>query len=204
MPHYQKVVRFLFFVFVRDERKIYMNKNVKKLTVSAIFIALSTVLSLIPIVQMPLGGKLTLLSMLPVCLIGVMYGIKYAIIPCLAYGLIQTFLGGIFGWGLSLGQLIACMLLDYIVAYGCMAFSGLLRKKGVVGICVSISIAMVGRFVCHFVSGVVLWSTLDVFNNPYIYSLCYNGAYMLPEMILTIIGAVLLFKTKTLDKIKNM
>ena len=84
-----------------------MNKNVKKLTVSAIFIALSTVLSMIPLVQMPLGGKLTPLSMLPVCLIGIMYGTGYAILPCLAYGLIQTFLGGVFGWGLSLGQLIA-------------------------------------------------------------------------------------------------
>ena len=181
-----------------------MKQKTKKLTVSAIFIALSTVLSMIPLVQMPLGGKLTPLSMLPVCLIGVMYGAKYAILPCLAYGLIQTFLGGIFGWGLSLGQLVACMLLDYIVAYGCMAFSGIWRKKGVLGIVFSIAIAMTGRFLCHFASGVILWSTLDVFNNPYIYSFVYNGAYMLPEMILTVIGAVLLEKTNALEKIKNV
>lgn len=181
-----------------------MNKNMKKLTVSAIFIALSTVLSMIPLVQMPLGGKLTPLSMLPVCLIGIMYGTGYAIIPCLAYGLIQTFLGGVFGWGLSLGQLIACMLLDYVLAYGCMAFSGLSRKKGAIGICTSIAIAMLGRFICHFISGCVLFQSFDVFNNPYIYSFCYNGAYMLPEMILTIIGAVLLFKTKILEKTQNI
>ena len=181
-----------------------MKNQVKKLTVSAIFIALSTVLSMIPIVQMPLGGKRTPLSMLPVCLIGVMYGTKYAVIPCLAYGLIQTFLGGVFGWGLSLGQLIACMLLDYIVAYGCMALSGISRNKGVVGISLSIAAAMLGRFLCHFASGCILFQSFDVFNNPYIYSFLYNGAYMLPEMILTIIGAVLLFKTKALDKIKNM
>ena len=181
-----------------------MKQTTKKLTVSAVFIALSTVLSMIPLVQMPLGGKLTPLSMLPVCLIGVMYGAKYAILPCLAYGVIQTLLGGVFGWGLSLGQLVACMLLDYIVAYGCMAFAGLWRKNDIKGICFSIAVAMLGRFLCHFVSGVILWGTLDVFNNPYLYSLCYNGAYMLPEMVLTIIGAVLLTKTKALDKIKNM
>ncbi len=181
-----------------------MKQTTKKLTVSAIFIALSTVLSMIPIVQMPLGGKLTPLSMLPVCLIGIMYGTRYAILPCLAYGLIQTFLGGVFGWGLSLGQLIVCMLLDYIVAYGCMSLSGLFRKKGIIGICLSIAIAMFGRFLCHFASGVILWRTLDVFNNPYIYSLCYNGAYMLPELILTVIGAALLIKTKALEKIINM
>ncbi len=181
-----------------------MKQNVKKLTVSAIFIALSTVLSMIPLVQMPLGGKLTPLSMLPVCLIGVMYGAGYAIIPCLAYGLIQTFLGGVFGWGLSLGQLIACMLLDYILAYGFMAFSGLFHKKGIIGICISIGIAMFGRFACHFLSGSILFQSFDVFNNPYLYSLCYNGAYMLPEMILTVIGAVLLIKTKALAKIQSM
>ena len=181
-----------------------MKQNVKKLTVSAILIALSTVLSMIPLVQMPLGGKLTPVSMLPVCLIGIMYGAKYAILPCLAYGLIQTFLGGVFGWGLSLGQLVACMLLDYIIAYGCMAFSGIFRKKGVLGICLSISVAMIGRFVCHFLSGSILFRSFDVFNSPLIYSFCYNGAYMLPELILTIIGAVLIFKTNALKKIMNV
>lgn len=179
-------------------------KQTTKLTVSAIFIALSTVLSMIPLVQMPLGGKLTPLSMLPVCLIGVMYGTKYAILPCLAYGIIQTFLGGVFGWGLSLGQLIACVMLDYIVAYGCMALSGLFCKKGMSGICFSITIAMAGRFVCHFLSGSILFKSFEVFNNPYLYSFCYNGAYMLPEMILTIAGAVLLVKTKSLEKIQNI
>ena len=181
-----------------------MKQTTKKLTVSAIFIALSTVLSMIPIVQMPLGGKLTPVSMLPVCLIAVMYGTRYAVLPCLAYGFIQLFLGGVFGWGLSLGQLIACMLLDYVVAYGCMALAGLWRKNGIKGICASIALAMLGRFMCHFASGVILWRTLDVFNNPYIYSLAYNGAYMLPEMILTVVGAVLLTKTKALEKIKNI
>ena len=181
-----------------------MKQTTKKLTVSAIFIALSTVLSLIPLVQMPLGGKLTPLSMLPVCLIGLMYGTKYAIIPCLAYGFIQTFLGGVFGWGLSLGQLIACVMLDYVVAYGCMALTGLYRKKSVFWICLSVANAMMGRFVCHFLSGCILFKTFDVFNNPYLYSFLYNGAYMLPEMILTCIGAVLLLKTKAFDKIKNV
>ncbi len=181
-----------------------MKQTTKKLTVSAIFIALSTGLSMIPLVQMPLGGKLTPLSMLPVCLIGVMYGAKYAILPCLAYGIIQTFLGGVFGWGLSLGQLVACMLLDYIVAYGCMAFSGISRNKGIVGISVSIAVAMLGRFTCHFLSGCILFQSFDVFNNPYLYSFCYNGAYMLPEMILTIIGTVLLVKTKALEKIQKI
>ena len=53
-----------------------MKINVKKLAVSAVLIALSTVLSLIKIYELPLGGAITLLSMLPVCLISVMYGVN--------------------------------------------------------------------------------------------------------------------------------
>ncbi len=42
------------------------NKPVYKLTVSAVFVALATVLSFIKVIKMPLGGSVTLLSMLPV------------------------------------------------------------------------------------------------------------------------------------------
>lgn len=178
--------------------------NLRKLVVSAILIALSTALSMIPLVQMPLGGKLTPASMLPVCLIGILYGTKSAILPCFLYGTIQMFLGGVFSWGLTPAVLIACILLDYILPYTLLCLSGLFRKKGVVGIVSSISIAMVCRFICHFLSGTVLFRSFDVFNNPYIYSLCYNGAYMLPELVITAVVAALLFKTKIVEKIAKM
>ncbi len=178
-----------------------MNKTLRKITISAVLIALSTVLSVIKVVQMPLGGSVTLLSMLPICMIGVMYGTKFAVLPCLLYGCLQTFLGGVFGWGLTVNILIACILLDYVAAYGCMCLSGIMKNKGTKGICAGVALALFGRFLCHFISGCVLFREFEVFGNPYIYSLCYNGLYMLPELILTCIGAVLLFRSSAVKRL---
>lgn len=172
-------------------------ENLQKLTVSAMMIALSTVLSLFKIWEMPLGGSITPLSMLPVCLIGVFYGTKYAIAPCFLYGAIQMFLGGVFGWGLTPAILIGAIVFDYLLAFSVLCLSGVFRKNGEKGIIAGIAISCVARFVCHFFSGCVFFQSFDVFNNPYIYSLCYNGFYMLPEMILTVTGVFLLCRVKS-------
>ncbi len=177
-----------------------MKPNLKKLCVSAILIALSTVLSLIKVWQMPLGGSVTLLSMVPICMISCLYGVGYAVLPCFAYGVIQMFLGGVFSWGLTPAVLIACILLDYILAYTTACFAGLFRHENF-GLLYGVAFAFLLRFICHFVSGAVLFKSFDVFNNPYIYSLCYNGAYMLPEMIITCIAVFFLSKSKSLKKL---
>lgn len=60
------------------------------------------------------------------------------------------------------------------------------------------AMAMGLRLVCHYISGVLifgsfgeLWNGFTV-NEPCLYSLLYNGAYMLPEIVFTVIGAVVL------------
>ena len=68
------------------------------------------------------------------------------------------------------------------------------------------------RFLVHFVSGVVLWANYEQFmafgvewiNRPVLYSICYNGAYMLPETVLTVIGAVLLFQVPQFRRIMGL
>lgn len=178
-----------------------MNEKTKFLTVSAIMIALSTVLSFLQVYKLPLGGSITVFSMVPVCMIGIMYGVKNAILPCVLYGAIQMAVGGVFGWGLTPAILIGCIVFDYLLAFGVLCFSGAFRKNGYVGIILGIVLACVLRFASHLVSGFVLFRNFEVFNNPYIYSVAYNGSYMLPELILTVIGAVLLFKTPIIKKL---
>ena len=51
-------------------------QNTIKLAECAVMLALSIVLSFVTIIKMPMGGSVTLLSMLPVCLISVKYGWK--------------------------------------------------------------------------------------------------------------------------------
>lgn len=179
-------------------------KTIYKLTLSAVMMALSTALSFTKIVEMPLGGGVTILSMLPMAMLVLMLGTKWGFGACFVYSLIQMGISfvEVLGWGLSPVSLVATYLLDYILAYTVLGFSGIFKKKGYVGICVGVALAVFLRFVCHFISGAVIfdiWMPSE-WSNPWAYSFCYNGAYMLPELILTVIGAVLLFKVPQIKK----
>ena len=179
-------------------------QDIRKITVSAVLIALSTVLSMIKVVQMPLGGSVTLLSMVPICMVSVLYGVKFAIMPCILYGTVQMFIGGVFGWGLTPITLIGAVLFDFLIAFGSLCFAGLFRKKGSKGIVAGVTLACFLRFCSHFISGSIFFKSFDKFNNPYIFSLVYNGAYMLPELVITVVAVLLLTKFTVIDKTKDI
>ena len=61
----------------------------KKLVFSAMGIALAMVTSYIKVWEMPMGGSITLMSMLFICLIGYWFGPKYGLLAGAAYGLLQ-------------------------------------------------------------------------------------------------------------------
>lgn len=169
----------------------------------AVMAALATVLSFIPIIQMPWGGTVTLLSMLPIVIFSIRRGLKAGFAVSLLYGLIQFAQGamkGLFGWGLTPAMLIACIFLDYIGAYAVLGIAGIFRKRKFPGWMGGIVLAVGLRFVCHFLSGVVIWQSAGELwtgfstDNTYLYSFLYNGFYMLPELILTLAGAAALLK----------
>lgn len=186
------------------------NQKIKVLVEGAVMIALATVLSNIKIFNLPWGGSITLVSMLPIVIFSIKYGIKKGLAISFAFSLIQFGQGiaeGIFGWGLTPLNLIACIFIDYIFAYTAIGLAGIFRKKGTFGWIVGTVLALLLRFLCHFTSGVIIWGSFgklwDGFstNNTWLYSLLYNGSYMLPEMIFTIIGAVVFFKLPQINKI---
>ncbi len=163
----------------------------------AIMVSLAFVLSLIKIWEMPFGGSITLLSMLPICMVALRHGIKWGLGAALVYSCTQALISGAVGWGLSIGVLIVCFLFDYIIAFTVLGLAGIFGNKGFKRQISGIVLACLLRFVCHYISGVTIWSSaaLDFgFSNPYLYSLLYNGAYMLPETVFTCIGAVLLLR----------
>ena len=171
--------------------------NVKKLTMSAVLIALSAALSMVKIFEMPLGGSVTLLSMLPVCMLSIMYGCKWGLFCSFIYALSQLIfgIGEVVGWGLTPAALVGCIAFDYIIAFTVTGFAGLFRKHGVPGYIGGIALAIVMRLVSHVISGVIFFASWAPEGwNPFIYSVSYNGLYMLPEMAFTIIGSVFLLK----------
>lgn len=189
------------------------SKNyVYNLTLSAVFIALATALSFIKIIKMPLGGSVTLLSMLPIIMLSCMLGLKWGMVSAFVYSLIQLFLGialdGLLGWGLTPVMLIGTILLDYIVAFSVLGFAGIFKKSGYMGLCCGTVLVLGLRFASHFISGYVIFTQLEQFelfgnvfvNRPLLYSFCYNGLYMLPELVITTVAIMIIFKIPQIKK----
>ena len=206
-----------------------MQTKTKRLTESAMLIALAVVLELVGrmvIPPMPFGGQLTLCSMLPVVLISYRHGVKWGLTAGFCYSLVQMALGadtvtaafqpGYFGDGtLILNALIMC-LFDYVLAYTLLGLGGCFRSRikhsGLALMCGSL-VALGCRYLAHIVSGYVLFAgwaewfftqegfpgwgmtlveTLSPNALGLTYSVVYNGMYMVPEMLITAVAAVLI------------
>lgn len=188
-------------------------KQIYNLTLSSIFIALATVLSMIKIYKLPLGGAVTLLSMLPIIIVGCMLGKKWGIAAAFVYSLVQLGLGialdGLFGWGLTPICLVGTILLDYILPFTMLGLVSLVSKRGTGYIIAGTAAVVILRFLCHFLSGYIIFANFEEFivfgqsflSKPAFYSLCYNGSYMLPELIITLIGT---FLTVNLPQVKKL
>ena len=207
-----------------------MQTKTKRLTESAMLIALAVVLELVGrmvIPPMPFGGQLTLCAMLPIVLISYRHGVRWGLTAGFGYSLVQMALGadvvtaafqpGYFGDGSMIGKALTMCLMDYMLAYtllglgGC--FRGKIRSKGVSLMCGAVT-AMAGRYLSHIFSGYILFSgwaewffqegfpawgaslveSLSPAALGWIYSIVYNGMYMIPEMILTAAAALLIAK----------
>ena len=183
-----------------------MRIETKKLTLSAVMIALSSVLSLVKVYELPLGGSITLLSMLPVCVVAICYGTKWGLCTSGLYAMVQIFmdLGKLMGYGMTVGTWIGCLVFDYIIAFGALGLAGLWRKKGTLGMSLGVALACVIRFISHFISGAIVFAVFCPDGwNVYLYSIAYNGSYMLPELIITVVGAILLFRLPQIRKLIN-
>ena len=153
--------------------------SAKQLTFSAMAIALAMVTSLLKLVNMPMGGSVTLFSMLFIVLIGNWYGIGVGLTTGLAYGILQLVIDP---YIISLPQ----MLLDYIFAFGALGLSGIFSQSKN-GLIKGYFLAVVGRFMFSTLSGYIFFPTFmpEFFDSAIIYSICYNGAYIGAEAILT-------------------
>ena len=92
---------------------------------------------------------------------------------------------------------LVCVILDYLLAFTAIGsaqlFARILGKHRIAGYAVGIVSVCFIRFVASFLSGVVLWGSYAPEGmNVWIYSLIYNGSYMLPTTILSTILCVAL------------
>ncbi len=178
--------------------------NTKKLTVSAMLISLSFVLSFIKVKIAPQGGSVTLMSMLPVLLASYFGGFSLGVFIGLVFSLLQFISSP---WVLT----IETFLLDYVLAYSAIllapTFKKVVKNKTLSLILGTLLVYFV-RITCHVLSGMIIFNfgiISDGFptNSAFIYSLIYNVTYLIPDMILVILGMAFLGKTSTLNTIEK-
>lgn len=175
-----------------------MKETTKKLTTSAVMIALGSVLSILAVFQLPNGGSVTIASMVPVLLIALMYDTKWAIFTSITYSLLQMVLRFSPPPAQDFLSFVLVVLLDYVIAFGVLGLAGVFyrmmgQKRYAIPLSGAIVIAL--RFMCHFLSGILIWRVYaPEGQNPAYYSLVYNGSYLLAELGITIVVLVLLSK----------
>ena len=164
-------------------------KNTRILAESAVLTAAALALSYIKIpIGFTLGGFGGSIDfvMIPLIIIALRHGAGWGLGAGLVFGTLKYFFaaGFAFNW--------QSIILDYAVAYMAVGLAGLprVRRNAVAGTLVGVA----GRFIIHFISGITIyaqWMPEEFLNmtmtNTWVYSLLYNGTYMLPNAILAVI-----------------
>ena len=214
-----------------------MNMKTKRITESAMLLAVAIVLELVSkmfIPEMPFGGQVTLVSMLPVVLISYRHGVKWGLVAGLTYAFLEMALGaktvaaafqpGYFGDGVMLVNALVMCALDYLVAFTVLGIGGCFRnkiQKPGMALALGSLVALLARYVAHIASGYILFAgwaewffTQDGFPawgaalvaslSPealgFTYSVVYNGFYMIPEIVLTMVASMLLARIPAIVK----
>ena len=171
--------------------------KIRRLVESALMLALSTLLAEFAIIKFPFGGSVTIFSQVPMVVISYRYGIKWGAFAGLCMGIIQMLFGmGNFAYVSGIVAYLKLIYPDFIIAFGALGFGGMFKNKienPVVALGLGGAVVSVIRFVCHFISGVTIWGDYaEGAQAVWEYSFTYNAGYMLPELIITVVGCVVL------------
>ncbi len=172
--------------YTEEDALVNAVKDTRVLTEAAIAVALSFVLGLFVLFKMPFGGSISL-EMIPLILLSLRQGWKVGVVAGTAYGLLDLAIDPFVVHPLQL-------LLDYPLAFGVLGLAGLF-KPTVRGAVLGATVAVLARFFCHFLSGVVFFASYAPDGwNPFLYSAAYNAAYLAPSLGIAIVVVVVLLK----------
>jgi thiamine transporter len=184
-----------------------MNKKTKIMVECSVLIAVSIILSFIKIYEAPLGGSVTLFSMVPLMIISIRHGLGWGLGSSFVFSVFKLWIGaGNFAYVPTVRGIIVVLLLDYLLAYTAIGLAGAFRKLKLsknektnvtVTTTMGVVLACVVRFMSHFVNGAVVWYEITKNGdwNEYVhtvgmwvYSFVYNITYIGPEAVMTIIA----------------
>jgi len=162
----------------------------RMLSTGAISMAIAFVLSFITLYKMANGGSVTPASMLPIIAFAWAFGAPAGIVVGIAYGLLQL------TQGIYIVHPVQ-FLFDYILPFAFLGFAGFFKKKNLL---LAILVACFLRFASHFISGFVFWGEYaPAGQSAWLYSLIYNGSYMLPDTIICVVVALIPSMRKVIE-----
>jgi thiamine transporter len=168
---------------------IFMKRlSTRALVEAGVMIALAQVLSYVRIFEMPSGGSVTAGSMVPILFFAIRWGVGPGILAGSVYGILQFLLGP------KYSMHILSILFDYIVAFGVLGLAGMFNKS-LKGVILGVFVGVLGRFVSSVISGAIVFGAYAPETmNPWVYSMIYNSSYLLPEMIISYIFVIILYR----------
>mgnify|MGYP003297432724 FL=1 len=167
--------------------------RIRALTEGAMLVAAAQVLSFIKLYEFPQGGSVTA-AMFPILLYAHRWGLGRGLLAGFTFGALQLIFDGAYAWGWQ------SMVLDYLLAFTPLGLAGVFRGKAW-GIFPGTLLGCAGRFAVHYLSGVTIYRItmptqipgFGVFDSAEIYSLVYNGCYMLPTTLIALFLAAVLY-----------
>ena len=192
-----------------------VSKRTFNLVLAGVMIAMGTALGFVKPFELPYGGAITLCSMLPVMFFSYRCGVKWGLSAGLVFSVLQLLFGLDALKGISAMMVVGSIFLDYILAFTVLGLAGMFRgkiKNDAAAFTLGSFVSMMLRYFCSFLSGWVLWASFNetadmqgfiatffpALGNlsgtalAVVYSLVYNGSYMIPEIILTCVVGFLL------------
>ena len=164
--------------------------STKILAEIVVLVSLAGALSLIShsFFRLPQGGSINL-GMIPIFWLAIRRGWKIGIFAGAVFGVVDMTIEPFIVNPIQ-------FILDYPLPFAVLGVAGLFRRYAVIGV----ALGGVGRFVCHFVSGIVYFSDYAPEGmSPVVYSTIYNGTYIIPSIIICAIIIGILQKSKALN-----
>ncbi|MBQ8428291.1 MAG: energy-coupled thiamine transporter ThiT [Clostridia bacterium] len=175
-----------------DKQKLSFDS--RSLAYAGVCAGMSYALSYIKLWDMPQGGSVTLVSLLPLMVYAYIFGVKKGVFVGFVYGTLQAVQDP---WIIHFAQFI----LDYPVAFAAAGLAGLLKNlpvaKKAPQVTFALGAALAGtmRFICHVLSGALAFEAYAAGQNVWIYSLAYNS-YVFIDAALVIAAGILVFSSK--------
>lgn len=185
------------------------SKKLLTMVECAMMVALAFALSWVTLWKMPMGGSVTLASMLPIMFIGIKYGAKTGLGTAFLYSLTQIAQaitqGDVFPYCQTLFLMVICALLDYIVPFTVLGLAGIFSSKGKYGAYIGMVAVTVVRFICHFVTGIAIWGQWAPEGmGKVVYSLVYNGSFLSLDFLICLAVAIPLLQVTHIRKLLGL